>query len=106
MEKQNSAPPIIYPRVKIGGADVELRRSFYTQFILSRAGIGEQQLQEVMEPRHPRRTYIMLEMLAAYAGWKFSEQGVPPPTADQWALRISQEADPVAKMGEIIIAIG
>lgn len=105
MENATTAPPIEYPKVLIGGAEVELRVSQYSTYLLSKAGIGPAQLEEFADPASGRRFYISFELFAGLAGWRLQKDGQRVPTADEWALRLSEEKDPSATYRMMCAAI-
>jgi hypothetical protein len=94
-----TAPPIDYPRVTIGGEMVELRKSFYSSYMLSKAGMGPEQLAAFGSPGDPHQAYAIMEIFASLAAWQFRES--KPLTADQWAFRVGECADPIGKLAEV-----
>jgi hypothetical protein len=91
----NGSPlPIEYPKVTIGGLTLELKKSFLAEFMLDQAGVDVKRAAASFADGTPGRVAFITQMLAACCAHQYVARHETPPTAEQWAARISEEPDP------------
>jgi hypothetical protein len=97
--------PIAYPKIVIGGLTLELKKSFLAEFMLDKAGVDVKQAAEAFQSSGPGRVAFVTQMLAACCAHQYVARHETPPTAEQWAARISEEPDPSETFRQVAKAV-
>lgn len=100
-----NALPIDYPKVVIGGLALELKKSFLAEFMLDQAGVDLKRAATALQDGTPGRVAFITQMLAACCAHQYVARHETPPTAEQWAARISEEKDPTETFRNVAKAV-
>lgn len=84
------APQIDWPTIQVGEHSLVVRWTFYVQWLLSKRHVNVKQLSAIITERAPELIDVMVECFAAAVAENFSRAGRVPPTAEAWALLISE----------------
>ena len=87
--------PVKWPVVSLGRKDYELRRSFFSTYLLEGTDFSGTD-----KPAHK-----IMTLFAALAAWQYAERGASVPSGDFWAYQVALEPDPTAKAAEITEAV-
>lgn len=93
-------PQIDWPVVTIGDQRLVVRWTFFAQWLISKRKINIRELAQLMQAKDPSLIDLMVECFAAAVAENFTTRNLPAPTAEYWALAISQSGDP-DKWGEV-----
>lgn len=83
-------PQIDWPIVVIGEQRLIVRWTFFAQWLISKRKINIRELPQLMTTRDPALIDLMVECFAAAVAENFTARNLPAPTAEYWALAISQ----------------
>lgn len=83
-------PQIDWPVVAIGDQQLIVRWTFYAQWLMSKRKVNIKDLPQLMNTRDPAIIDLMVECFAAAVAENFTTRNLPAPTAEYWALAISQ----------------
>lgn len=85
-------PPVVYPTVQVGEETYTLKFDIGAQFMLDEMGVNMGQLGAILSnPRAPGKMAIIVKLFAACVAGNFIDVGDAPPTAEQWAHRITTD---------------
>lgn len=85
-------PPVVYPTVEVGGESYLLKFEIGAQFMLDEMGVNMSQLGAILgNPKAPGKMAIIIKLFAACVAGNFVDVGDSPPSAEQWAHRITTE---------------
>lgn len=107
----NGAPlPISYPVVEIGGTKLELKKSFLAEYMLDKAGVDVEKASVMLKAvaggaRQPGIVAFVTQMLAACCAHLYVARHEPVPSAEDWAVRISEEPDPTETFRKVAKAV-
>ena len=87
-------PQIDWPTIAIGDQRLIVRWTFYAQWLLSKRKVNTKDLPTLMQTKDATIVDVMVECFAAAVAENFTAGGLPAPSADYWALAISQANDP------------
>ena len=85
-------PQVDWPVVAVGDQRLVVRWTFYAQWLLSKRKVDVRQLGTLMQAKDPGLVDVMVECFAAAVAENFTARGLEAPTAERWALMISQAA--------------
>lgn len=85
-------PQIDWPVITVGDETLIVRWSFYTQFLLSKRKVDVKNLGVALQTRSAEFLSIAVECFAAAVAENYTTKGQEPPTADQWAIVLSEDA--------------
>lgn len=94
------SPQVDWPTIKIGDQVLVIRWTFYAQWLLSKRSVNVKEMPTLMASKDPSLVNTMVECFAAAVAENYTAAGLPAPTAEQWALAISNTRD-TALWGQI-----
>lgn len=83
-------PQVDWPVASIGDQQLVVRWTFYAQWLLSKRKVDVRQLGVLMQAKDPGLVDVIVECFAAAVAENFTGRGLEAPTAERWALMISQ----------------
>ena len=83
-------PQVDWPVATVGDQTLVVRWTFYAQWLLSKRKVDVRQLGTLMQAKDPSLVDVMVECFAAAVAENFTVRGLEAPTAERWALMISQ----------------
>ena len=90
----DQTPPIDWPVVKLNQQRLTVRWTLYVQWLMSKRRVDIKKLPMLMKDLAPELLDTVMECFAAAVAENFTTQGLPAPSAEHWALVISNCGEP------------